>query len=99
MTVQPNPLATRTIPFAGSINRNPFVAADVEERFTRHFAFLVDAFELESVEPDPTTATLANINNQAADLCFSQFIEASWAFHKTILPQPRQMITSQLCAG
>jgi hypothetical protein len=99
MAVQPHAVATRAVTFAGRVYRNPFVAVNLEERFACHFAFLVDALELERVEPDPAAAVLAHIDDQTADLHFSQFIEASWAFHKASLPQASQIITSQLCVG
>ena len=94
MPVQPHSFAAGTIAFARLVHGNPLVPRDVEQGFTGHFAFFIDSFELESVEPNPAAAALTHIHRQAADPHFGQFIEASWAFHKSSLPQRDKNIIS-----
>jgi len=91
--VQSHALTMGTIPFARHIHCDSVISREMEQGFTACFTFFIDALEFKSVEPYPTAAPLADVNYQAADLHFSQFIEASWAFHKATLAHSKPQIT------
>src|SRR5690242_7273524 len=99
MPVQSHAITTGTIAFARHIDGDPFVPLEMEQRFTGYFTFFIDALQFKGVEPYPTAASLTDVNDQAADLHFSQFIEASWAFHKASVPQGKQQITTRMGNG
>jgi hypothetical protein len=82
MTLQLHFRAARAIAFPQRINFHIHIAPNVQQRLSGGLVFLINALQLESVEPNPATAAVANVNDKATDLHFGKLIEASRTSHK-----------------
>ncbi len=82
--MQLNTRAARTLPFSGGIHLNTFVPFNLQQGLSCRLVTLIDLLQLKDIKPNPTATALANVNPELAHLDFSELVEASWAFHKSL---------------
>jgi hypothetical protein len=75
-------VATRALPFTGSVHHEALVAFNVQQRFARRLMLFIDLLQFEGIKPNATAAALADVHGEFADLDFGQLIEAGWTFHR-----------------
>jgi hypothetical protein len=81
MAVQFDVATTGTGSFARRVDRDPVIALDLEQMFPGRFLLLIDALELERIEPDASASPFTHIHADITNLLWNQFVVTCGTFH------------------